>query len=435
MTQPIFISYSRENDDIVTKLRETLALHGQIPWVDSHQMTGGDKLTDTIKHAIADASHFLVVVSLETLSSEWVPQEIAIALKHASKINKPKVIPVVLPGIKQAHLKLLGLDKLVHIAVADATTGLDDAMSEIFAALGLQLPQDWNSSETITAQPIEELTLKLTDPQIELQDGIRRVKAMAELSYHPANSNKVITSNRYTFTAPFGALALEEIRWYIENFHRWPTGVFKDRADKTEQDLLLWGKQLYDAAFHGKSALEGLNTWRKTGIDLRFSVQVDFDPPEGTDKDKIPLYREAASDLLALPWEIIHDGIGHLSQGAIPVQIRRRLPKRKATISTAAKLPIRVLLLSPRPEVTEDGQDVGYLDHRASALPLMQAMDNLGQSLVKVDMLNCRCSVCHLRYGHWLIDWRFFMGVDTCLLCVRSWKVNRRIPPQWLKCW
>ena len=47
-----------------------------------------------------------------------------------------------------------------------------------------------------------------------------------------------------------------------------------------------------------------------------------------------------------------------------------------------------MLLLSPRPEITKDGQDVGYLDHRSSAIPLIQAMDNLGRSLVKVDILH-----------------------------------------------
>jgi tetratricopeptide (TPR) repeat protein len=70
------------------------------------------------------------------------------------------------------------------------------------------------------------------------------------------------------------------------------------------------------------------------------------------------------------------------------VRVRRRLPNRKRTTTLQADLPIRVLVLSPRPEVTADGREVGYLDHRSSAMPLVQAMEHLGEALVKVDVLH-----------------------------------------------
>ncbi len=117
-------------------------------------------------------------------------------------------------------------------------------------------------------------------------------------------------------------------------------------------------------------------------------MQVDPEPPEGTDEEQSALFREAASDLLSLPWEIMHDDIGFLSQGAKGVRVRRRLPNRKETTTRKAELPIRVLLLSPRPEVDEHGNPVGYLDHRSSALPLVQAVENLGEELVQLDILH-----------------------------------------------
>ena len=118
----------------------------------------------------------------------------------------------------------------------------------------------------------------------------------------------------------------------------------------------------------------------------RFSVQVDSEPPEGREENKA-LFQEAASDLLSLPWEILHDGKGYLSQGANGTRVRRRLPNRTQTLTQTAALPIRVLLVSPRPEVDSDGNPVGYLDHRTSALALIQAMENLGEDLVKVELL------------------------------------------------
>nr|WP_242024762.1 CHAT domain-containing protein [Leptolyngbya sp. FACHB-60] len=84
----------------------------------------------------------------------------------------------------------------------------------------------------------------------------------------------------------------------------------------------------------------------------------------------------------------MHDGKGYLSQGANGARVRRRLPNREPQPVTKAKLPIRVLLISPRPEVADDqGNPVGYIDHRISAKALVQAVEELGEDLVKVNML------------------------------------------------
>jgi hypothetical protein len=298
-----------------------------------------------------------------------------------------KVISVVLPGVQPGLLKLLFAQEPVHIFVGDEPTGLTEAVPQILAALGLELPTDWQPGQTIKAEPVEELLLTLTDPKIVEQDDTRRTAAFAELTYIPAYNSRTITSRRYFFTAPLGPIEQEEIRWYIERFYQWPTGVFKDRATKTETALPQWGKALYDAALSGASAREALEEWqRKTG-SRRFSVQVDAEPPEGTPDDQAAQFREAASELLSLPWEILHDGIGYLSQGANQARVRRRLPNRKRTQTLQAELPIRVLLVSPRPEVDENGNSVGYIDHRISAKALVQAVENLGEDLVKVDLL------------------------------------------------
>jgi hypothetical protein len=80
MDQHIFISHATANDDVVKKLRELLERHGALPWVDSRQLSGGDDLNATIEHSIRSARHFLVVLSLDALSSAWVQREVRIAL-------------------------------------------------------------------------------------------------------------------------------------------------------------------------------------------------------------------------------------------------------------------------------------------------------------------------------------------------------------------
>ncbi|PZO35436.1 MAG: hypothetical protein DCF17_18690 [Shackletoniella antarctica] len=388
MGDHIFISHSTQNDSIVQRLRQMLALHGQLPWVDSREITGGDDLEAVIETSIRTARYFLVVVSIEALSSAWVQRELGIAQATAQqRTDGYKVISVVLPGTPLGLLKPFFPGDPLHIVVSDAPNGLTEAIPQISAALGLELPTDRDSGQIVEVQPVEELLLKLIDPHITEQDGIRRAAATAELIYIPADHSREITSRRYRFTAPLGPVELDDLRWYIEKYYQWPTGVFKQRANQTEAALPAWGQALYQAAVSGESAREPLEAWRQKRGSRRFSVQVDSDPVEGTPDNEADQFRAAASDLLSLPWEILHDGKGYLSQGANGVRVRRRLPNRELTQTLKADLPIRVLLVSPRPEIDEQGSAVGYIDHRISALALVSAVENLGEALVKVDLL------------------------------------------------
>ncbi|MBE9112567.1 toll/interleukin-1 receptor domain-containing protein, partial [Nodosilinea sp. LEGE 07298] len=329
MSDHIFISHSTQDDSTVAQLREMLELHSQIPWIDSREMTGGDDLETTIEASIRTARYFLVVVSIDALSSQWVQRELGIA--HATAQQRTdgyKIISVVLPGTPLGLLKPFFPGDPLHIEVSDRPNGLTEAMPQISAALGLELPVDRKPGPTITVEPVEELLLKLTDPHITEHEGIRRATATAELTYIPADhgcdQSRQITSRRYRFTAPLGPLELDDIRWYIERYYQWPTGVFKQRANQLEASLPKWGQVLYQAAVAGESAREPLEAWQRTTGSRRFSVQVDAEPMEGTPEEEAAQFREAANDLLSLPWEILHHSKGYLSQGAKGVRVRRR---------------------------------------------------------------------------------------------------------------
>jgi len=162
-------------------------------------------------------------------------------------------------------------------------------------------------------------------------------------------------------------------------------GLFKQRAERTEAALPGWGRDLYSAAFAADAAQKALGAWRDSPNDRRLSIWVDADPPEGARQKRRDEAAESASLWLSLPWELLHDGDddnpgGYLLHGGSPVPVRRRLPNRKEQAVRLAQVPIRIPLLSPRPELDEDGKTpVGYIDHRASALPLVSAVENLGE--------------------------------------------------------
>lgn len=127
-----------------------------------------------------------------------------------------------------------------------------------------------------------------------------------------------------------------------------------------------------------------LADWKQAaeGVERRFSVLVDSRLIEGSSDEEQAAANEAASAALSLPWELLHDGRTYLFHGKNPVRVRRCLAKERPEPSNPTALPIRILLVSPRPE---DERAV-YIDHRSSARPLVEALEGLGE-LVKLTIL------------------------------------------------
>jgi tetratricopeptide (TPR) repeat protein len=138
--------------------------------------------------------------------------------------------------------------------------------------------------------------------------------------------------------------------------------------------MVAWGKLLCQAALPTEPSAEVLKTWARISdhAERRFSVYVDARIETGAAGSETA--REAATLLLGLPWELMHDERGFLFQGAKPVRVRRRLPNTAPRDVPVVAPPIRVLLVTARPE----DEACGYIDHRASALPLVHAMEALG---------------------------------------------------------
>lgn len=383
----IFISHTSKDDAFVKQLRESLETYGLIVWADSRNLRGGAKLASEIEEAIEAARQFIVVISLNTINSPWVRKEIqkALEVERTRKDEGYRVIPLLLPGIEPSALALWFDEEPVGIPIKIEVSGLSEALPQILTALGERLPTDRQPIKDIVSQSVEELILRLGDLKIEMKDGKRRAQAVAQLVYEPANvSAPAVESKRFTFTSPLGVIEAEELRWYLEEYFVWPIGVFKERAERIEKQLPIWGQDLHKAALATPVAQEALTAWRQAGTDgeRRFSVFVDSELPVGAIEDAQVIAAEAATELLSLPWELLHDGRGFLFHGKDPVRVRRRLPNRHSQRVRPTQLPIRILLVSPRPE----DERTGYIDHRISAKPLVEAVENLGE-LAKLSVL------------------------------------------------
>lgn len=388
----IFISHASKDDKFVKELREALEANKHSVWIDTGNLRGGAKLAPEINEAIEQAGQFIAVLSPNTINSPWVRKEIqkALEVERQRKDNGFHAIPLLLPGIEPSALENWFDEAPVGVKVELETGVVSEALPAILAALDKRAPEAIEPLQTPLSNLVEELILKLSDPKVQASGGQPSATATAALVYQPADeSHREVESRRFRFAAPLGLIEApdwrEDLRWYLEDYYRWPAGGFKARADRIEAQLLQWGKQLFDAAAQTESAKEVLRAWQNAanGAERRFSVMVDRDLPEGASQAEQAVAGEAASLLLSLPWELLHDGGGWLFQGRQSARVRRRFPNRIEQKPAAHDPPIRILLVSPRPEE----ESVGYIDHRLSALPLIEAVNNLG-ALAKLTMLS-----------------------------------------------
>jgi len=270
----VFISHATKDDDFVKKLRNSLGKVKIPVWVDSRNLRGGSKLKPEIATAIENANHTIVVLSPNTVNSPWVRKEI----KKSLQIEKDhpddyRTIPILLPGIEPSALELWFDEEPVAIPINLDPGNLQNAMPAILSALGEQLPTDTEVAE-INIKPVAELLLQLEDPIIKTSKGESRACATARVSFDPkiAGQRKV-ESKRFNFRSPFGPIEFDEITWYLEEFYRWPVGVFKTKAEKTEKKLPELGKALYEAILNHPEAYNTVNAWKASDneCELRFS--------------------------------------------------------------------------------------------------------------------------------------------------------------------
>lgn len=87
----IFISYSRKDIDFARKLAGDLETAGYDVWWDITDLRGGDDWVRNIPEAIKTSQYFIVVLTPNSIESEWVRKEYTQALSL-----RKKIIPIML---------------------------------------------------------------------------------------------------------------------------------------------------------------------------------------------------------------------------------------------------------------------------------------------------------------------------------------------------
>ncbi len=93
-----------------------------------------------------------------------------------------------------------------------------------------------------------------------------------------------------TFEHPFDEEALTDLRWYLEEYLRFPYGIFPENAAKIEQKLQNWGEELFQLVF--RSSEKGREFFQAATYDGLHNCELVV-----TSDD---------SKVLNLPWELLY---------------------------------------------------------------------------------------------------------------------------------
>jgi hypothetical protein len=112
-----FISYSTREQSFAEHLHADLQLNGVRCWFSPHDVKGGRKLHEQIDEAIHIYDRLLLILSDQSMASEWVHTEISKARQRELTENRQMLFPI----------SLVPYDKIKEWKAFDADTGKDSA--------------------------------------------------------------------------------------------------------------------------------------------------------------------------------------------------------------------------------------------------------------------------------------------------------------------
>jgi hypothetical protein len=96
-TYSIFISYSHKDSDFALELYSKLSKHGfRKIFLDKIKVRPGDRFKEKILRALDGCTHFILVMTPDSMESIWVKREYRRALTRAYENGKRNIIPILL---------------------------------------------------------------------------------------------------------------------------------------------------------------------------------------------------------------------------------------------------------------------------------------------------------------------------------------------------
>jgi len=120
----VFLSHSHKDKIFVRKLAKDLSIRGVIVWFDEWEMKIGDSLYDKIGNGIVESGKLIVVLSKNSVESDWVKEELYPVLQKQNKQKITLVLPIL---IEECDIPIF----LEHRLYADFTDSYEKGLSSI----------------------------------------------------------------------------------------------------------------------------------------------------------------------------------------------------------------------------------------------------------------------------------------------------------------
>lgn len=90
----VFISYSWKDASVARRLAQELTRHGIRTWIDEYEILPGDSIKQKISEGIRQSDYLLIILSQNSLSSDWVRYEIEQTFSKNREASSIRIIPV-----------------------------------------------------------------------------------------------------------------------------------------------------------------------------------------------------------------------------------------------------------------------------------------------------------------------------------------------------
>jgi hypothetical protein len=164
-----FVCHSSLDRDVTFQLAEDLRKEGVQAWFAEWEIRGGDSLVDKINEGISGCDVFVVIISRNSLNSNWVRRELNAALIRRIQDNA-RLIPVRLDDSQVPPL----IQDLHWISLTDYQAGFQNLVDDIFERdLRPPLGEPKIVSRLVNPYNLSELAMRVGKWLLEMdEDGL-----------------------------------------------------------------------------------------------------------------------------------------------------------------------------------------------------------------------------------------------------------------------
>lgn len=165
----VFISHSSKDKKFVRKLKNCLHENSINTWFDEDQLDLGDSLISKLELALDESSHLVIVLSPNSVESEWVKYELKKAINNSKTGLLSKIIPIKYRDCKVPDelSELLHADLSNEVVLPDGNEVkfISDGFDSFFLKLVRSLK---NTAKTISKTEKTEIITSIKSSQTEI---------------------------------------------------------------------------------------------------------------------------------------------------------------------------------------------------------------------------------------------------------------------------